>query len=348
MIERVEELDPRAWVAWGIAAATPPLMGRNPFPVAMVFLAAVAVRGVSRRPESESAGWGLIVRLAVAVAVIGVVFNVLTVRAGDLVIVSIPDGAPLLDGDLTWNAAIYGVLSGFGLVTLVLIGSVVGGAMSWTTVVRLLPDRFLGMAVAGSIAFNLIPQTAVAFQEVREAQRARGHRVRSARDLVPLIVPLLNGGIDRAMGLAEVLESRGFGAVMRTSGRWDTWLSGLLLGATGVLAFAAAVGRLGIAMAAGLVIAVLGSVLARWSPRAGGGRTRYREIQLRPADWLVIGAAVVAAGVTLVAERRGPGAVTYEPYPRLHTPDVSIAVLCGLLLLLLPVVLLTGPEPASA
>jgi hypothetical protein len=36
VIGRVDELDPRAWLAWGIAAATPPLLGRNPFPVATV------------------------------------------------------------------------------------------------------------------------------------------------------------------------------------------------------------------------------------------------------------------------------------------------------------------------
>lgn len=347
MIDRVDELDPRAWVAWGIAAATPPLLGRNPFPVAMVFLAAVAVWAVSRRPQTASPGWGLIVRLAVVIAVIGVVFNLATVRAGDLEIVTIPEGVPLVEGDLTWNAAIYGLLSGFGLVTLVLIGSVVGGALNWATVVRLLPDRFLGMAVAGSIAFNLIPQTAVAFQEIREAQQARGHRLRSAGDLVPLIVPLLNGGIDRAMGLAEVLESRGFGAIARPGGRWDAWLGGSLIAATGVFAFASAVGRLWIGLASAAVVALLGAVLARRPAAFVGGRTHYREIRLGRADWLVIAGSACVASVTIVGERVSPGAVTYEPYPRLDVPEVSLPVLVGLLLLFLPALVLAGPESSS-
>lgn len=344
MIRRVDELDPRAWVVWGIGAASAPLVGRNPFPVAMVFLAAVAVWSVSRRPETASPGWGLILRLAVVVAVVGVIFNVLTVRAGDLVIVTIPDGVPLLDGDLTWNAAVYGVLSGFGLVTLVLVGSVVGGALNWATVVRLLPDRFLGMAVAGSIAFNLIPQTAVAFQEIREAQRARGHRVRSARDLVPLIVPLLNGGIDRAMALSEVLESRGFGAIERTGERGSTWLGGLLLTATAVFAFAATGGRTSVTLAAAGVIAVIGVALSRRPSTSEGRRTRYREVRLRPADRLVVVCSLATATATLVGERRMLGAVTYEPYPRLTSPEVSVPVLCGLLLLFAPVLVLAAPD----
>ena len=344
MIRRVDELDPRAWVVWGVAAATTPLIGRNPFPVAMVFLAAVAVWSVSRRPQTAAPGWGLILRLAVVVAVIGVVFNVLTVRAGNLVIVTIPDGVPLLDGDLSWNAAIYGVLSGFGLVTLVLVGSAVGGALNWATVVRLLPERFLGMAVAGSIAFNLIPQTAVAFQEIREAQRARGHRVRSARDLVPLIVPLLNGGIDRAMALAEVLESRGFGAIERNGRRGTTWLGGILLAATAVFAFAVAAGRPWVAVAASAMITVIGVALARRPSVSAGGRTRYREVRLRPADVLVMASSAAAAVITIVSERRMPGAVTYEPYPRLEAPEVSLPVLCGLLLLSAPVLVLAVPD----
>ena len=348
MIGRVDELDPRAWLAWGIAAATPPLLGRNPFPVAMVFLVALAVLSVSRRPETASPGWGLILRLAVVVAAVGVVFNVRTVRAGDLVIGTVPDSVPLLDGELTWNAALYGVLSGFGLVTLVLVGSVVGGALNWVGVVRLLPDRFLGMAVAGSIAFNLVPQTAVAFQEIREAQRARGHRVRSARDLVPLIVPLLNGGIDRAMGMAEVLESRGFGAATRTGGRWDVWLGGTLVAATGVFAFAAAVGRLWIAAASGLLGAGIGLMLARRPATVDGGRTRYREVHLRTADRVVIAASVCAASLAIVGERRWPGALTYEPYPSLDAPEVSLPVLCGLLLLFAPALVLTGPGQTPA
>ena len=348
MIDRVDELDPRAWITWGVAAATPPLLGRNPFPVAMVFLVALATLSISRRAEAASPGWALIFRLAVVVAVIGVLFNVLTVRAGDLVIVELPDRVPLLDGELTWNAAIYGLLSGLGLVTLVLVGSVVGGALNWAAVVRLLPDRFLGAAVAGSIAFNLVPQTAVAFQEIREAQRARGHRVRSARDLVPLIVPLLNGGIDRAMGMAEVLESRGFGAVTRRGGRWDAWLGGMLVAATGVFAFAAAVGRLWIALASGVLAAATGLLLARHSSGVEDGRTRYRAIHLRRADWVVIASSACAASLAIVGGRRWPGAVTYEPYPNLDAPVVSLPVLCGLLLLFAPAFVLTGPGQTPA
>jgi len=168
-------------------------------------------------------------------------------------------------------------------------------------------------------------------------------------DLVPLIVPLLNGGIDRAMALAEVLESRGFGAIERDGGRGTTWLGGMLLASTAVLAFAVTAGRGSVALAALGVIAATGVGLAR-RPRPtadGGGRTRYREVRLRPADWLVGACSVVAGAVTVVGERRMPGAVTYEPYPRLASPDVSVPVLCGLLLLFVPVLVLAPADRAT-
>ena len=46
MAER--RLDPRAWLAWGLAASLPALLGRNPFPLAMVLIAATVSLRVFR------------------------------------------------------------------------------------------------------------------------------------------------------------------------------------------------------------------------------------------------------------------------------------------------------------
>ena len=77
---------------------------------------------------------------------------------------------------------------------------------------RLLPERMAALAVAGSVAWSYLPRTTAALTEIREAQMARGYRPRGIRDAAPLVVPLLAGGLERAMITAEALEARAFGA----------------------------------------------------------------------------------------------------------------------------------------
>src|SRR5581483_6083994 len=91
------------------------------------------------------------------------------------------------------------------------IALTVGMALDWGALLRLLPDRMTSLAVVGAIAWGLAPQTATAFREIREAQAARGHRLRGPRDALPIALPLLAGGLERSFTLAEALEARAFG-----------------------------------------------------------------------------------------------------------------------------------------
>src|SRR4051812_49820711 len=108
-------LDPRAWLAWAFAASLPAMLGRNPWPVAVALLAVVSVRVAWTGRRSNTTSWDFFVKLAVVFAAISVVFNVLTVRTGDRGFVHVPSFVPMLRGELTWNAALYGVLSGIAL-----------------------------------------------------------------------------------------------------------------------------------------------------------------------------------------------------------------------------------------
>ncbi len=74
-----------------------------------------------------------------------------------------------------------------------------------------LPRAFheLGLVVAVGVAF--VPTTITAIHDVREADQARtgGRPVRRGR-LIRQIVPVLENGLERAVTLAESMDSRGF------------------------------------------------------------------------------------------------------------------------------------------
>ena len=95
---------------------------------------------------------------------------------------------------------------------------------------RLLPERMAALAVAGSVAWSYLPRTTAALVEIREAQMARGYRPRGIRDAAPLVIPLLAGGLERAMITAEALEARAFGAPLAPELTPHPWQVASLLG----------------------------------------------------------------------------------------------------------------------
>lgn len=348
---RRKGLDPRAWMAWGLAASVPSMVGRNPWPLLVVLVAAVGVRLTWAPAMTGNRAWGPFVRLAVTFSAIGVLFNALTVRAGDRVLVRLPERLPLVGGALTANAALYGVLSGLALMILVLVGSTVGALIDWPAIARLLPDGLTSVAVAGSIAFAFVPQTTAAFREIREAQAARGHRFRGARDLLPIVVPTLAGGLERATTLAEALESRGFGGAAAGDRRghdWGAYAGAVGLGAAALAAYAFAVEQLALAGGALAVAAgaVAGLLILREQPVVA--RTRYREPAWTWADSGVVAGAAVALVTSVATLAAAPAAFQYEPYPRIESPAIGLLGLAGLLGLLAPTLVAPSPEPSGS
>lgn len=345
-------VDPRAWLLWGIAAAVPPLVGRNPFVLAAVLLAVIGVRAAWAPTVSAVAAWGGILRLAVIFSTIGVLFNVLTVRAGDQPFARIPDGVPIIGGPLTVNALVYGLLSGAATLALVVTGTTVGAVADWPALLRLLPERLTMVAVAGSVAWTFVPQTAAAWREIYEAQLSRGHRPRGVRGLLPLLVPLLAGGLDRALTLAEALESRAFGAPLGAiaaprRGQGVATVLGLTAGVVG--AYLLAAGR-PLPAVLGLMVATLCLGFAARDPgRAGGGerprRTRYRDPVWGWSETTIAGAAGVALAVQIAVLALDPTAFAYDPYPTLPAPGVNLMVLAGLGLLLAPAAVAVAVAP---
>ena len=335
-------LDPRAWLLWGTAAILPALLGRNPFALAATLVAVLGVRAAWAETAAGNprlASWASLARLASIFAAIGALFNLLTVPVGDRVLVEIPAGIPIVGDVLTLNALVYGLLSGLALVVLVLVGTTLGAVLDWAALLRLLPDRLTNLAVAGTVAFVFVPQTTIAFREIREAQAARGFRFRGPRDLVPILVPLLAGGLERAVTLAEALEARAFGAPRPDSASAAGWRNiaialGLASGVTGGYLLATGASRSALIALIGGGVALTAAALDRRGGRVR--RTRYRSADWGRSESIVACASLLAIGAVVAAASRMPEALRYEPYPRLGLPAADPLLLIGLGVLLVP------------
>lgn len=348
-------IDSRAWLLWALAAMVPVLIGRNPLVIGEVLVIVVVVRTAwSARIAVAGLGWFL--RLGAVVLSISVVFNVLTVHAGDRVLTELPGGWPVIGGPLTVNALVYGCVSALALFTLLLIGTTTGALLSWMDLFRLLPLRLAPIAVAGSVTWAFLPHTATAFRHIREAQTLRGHRVRTGRDLLPLIVPLLAGGLERSLTTAEALEGRGFGASVTRGGgpERSSWplrlgmviaLVALVAGAYCLLAGFGFVSIVLLASGAGMLTAVL-VLPARGGRAVTGTRTRYREAPWRRSDSFVSGMAALVLIVVVSRNLISPASFRFEPYPVLVVPHVDLGLMVALAALLAPAMLAAAIDGA--
>lgn len=329
-------LDPRAWLVWAAGATVPVTLGRNPF-VVLTTLAAVAGVRVAWAGAGQDR-WGGLVRLAAIFALVGAMFNLLTAPAGGQVLVAVPGGVPLLGDALTWNALAYGLLAGVALLTLVMVGATLGVTMDWPHLLRLLPGSLSTFALAGSIAWTLVPGTEAALRDIREAQRVRGYRPRGGRGFGPLVVPLVAGGLERAWTLGEALEARGFGAVSARSRAGEWWRTGAVVVAlTAALsgAYAVSSGEWVPALAAVPVVAALVWAVSR--PGTGEVRpTRYRLTVWTWREGVVVASGIVALAGTAVTRWVVPAGLTYDPYPDLGWPVVSLPLLLAVACLLAP------------
>jgi energy-coupling factor transport system permease protein len=333
-------LDPRAWLLWAVAASVPPLLGRNPWPLAATLLAVLGV-WAAWSVGAAGARWRPLFRLALVLGAVSILFNVLTAHVGDLVFATLPESWPIIGGPLTWNAFIFGLLSATAILILVTISATLGATLDWSAMMRLLPHRMAPLAVAGAVAWAYLPRTTVALAEIREAQMARGYRPRGPRDASPLVLPLLAGGLERAMMTAEALEARAFGAPLSPADSPRLWQVAVLLGGfvaalTG--AFCLALGQ--VPAAAGLlVLAALllaGGFLSGRAPASALRRTRYRDPIWEWPEWIVSAAALAVLAIQIVVLVLDPSAFRYEPYPTLTPPAINLPLLATLGLLLTP------------
>jgi len=333
-----QRVNPVAWVAWAGAAALLVVTTRNPLYLLLATAALTAVLLSLDRRSVAQAAWGTVLRVGAVVAAVSVLFNLLTVHTGDRVLAHLPDAIPIVGGPVTLNALVYGLVSALAIFDLLLLAAAFSAAVDRAALLRLVPGPLAAVGVAAIIGLSIFPQTLRAVREVREAQMARGFRIRSIRDVPPLLVPVLTLGLEHAFDLAEAMESRAFGAgrLARIPARWA------IVGVAVAAVAAVAVG-LGYRFAAAVfLVPVVALIVA--VRRGAHGRSRYRALTWDWSDAAVLATATL--GALLVVASIATAALSYSPYPRLTWPSFAPAPGVAGLLIAAPALLPHGRRPA--
>jgi energy-coupling factor transport system permease protein len=340
-----ETFHPVAWLVWLAAAVLPPLTTRNPLYLGLTLLAA-AVNFIALGQDSSTArGWSALVRLGALLWLLTIPFTALTNHYGDIVLFSLPDSWPIIGGPITLESLLYGLTGGLALIGLLLIFATFNLAVDQARLLRMAPPFVYQAGVVAAIAVAFVPQMAASWQDIREAQQVRGHKFRGIRDLLPLIMPLLVTGLERAMQLAESMEARGFGGAVAATASQRTAGQAAILG--GLAALGVGLAGWGFwpaqrPLAVLLIAAGLG--LIAWSFRIQGRRVRrssYRHWVWGRIDRLVLAVSLVSALIWLAAWLLRGEWLFYYPYPPYSPwPTFHLALGVALMLLAVPGVLL--------
>jgi energy-coupling factor transport system permease protein len=342
-----------AWWVWALGLATAASFTTNPL-VLLTLIGVASVVVLARRSEQP---WGASFRIYVGVAVVIVVTRVLFRvlfgggSDGGVVLVDLPEvplpgwvlGLRLL-GPLTREALLAGTYDGLRLATIVICVGAANALANPKRLLRSVPAALHEVGTALVVAVTMLPQMVESARRVRSAQALRAGDPRRSGRLRRYLVPVLEDALERSLGLAAGMDTRGYG---RSAGapRGERRLTGalMLLGLCGV-----AVGvYAGLDHTAPRVLAtpmlVLGVAAAVSGLVLAGrrvGRTRYR-----PDPWRWPELAVMACGVATaligwwVSQHQ-----ILVAYPGLASfPQVTLAALVGCLIGLLPAVV--APEP---
>jgi energy-coupling factor transport system permease protein len=199
-------MHPVAWMLWLVGVLIALSVTRNPLYLVLV-LGCVGITLASLRGRTQRVAPTMPVspvRFGLLVVALSALFNAGTAHVGRGVLVRLPEVLPLIGGPVTLEALVFGALNGLVLTGIYTAFVVLNQALPVRSLIRFIPRAFFPVAVVVSIALSFAPTTLRHFQQIREAQAIRGHRVRGLRDWLPLFLPLLVGGLERALQLAAL------------------------------------------------------------------------------------------------------------------------------------------------
>lgn len=309
---------------------------RNPFYLLVMLLVLFVLDTALRHTATEGEAPMPIspITFSIVVTVLSALFNSLMNHYGDTPLFALPGFLPLLGGPVTMEAIAYGATNGLVISILFTAFNIINRALPIRALIQFIPRAFYPMAVVISIAVTFVPTTLRQFERIREAQAVRGHRIRGLRDWVPLFMPLLIGGLERALQLAEAMTARGFASadeavydaklralvVLGLVSLLGGWLMSLVWGLSWLSG--------GILLCSGLL---MGGVL--WQIRRRVPRTSYRRETWHLHDSVVAVAVGAMAGILLVdgLPMVAHDTLFYSAYPRLSLPPFDAVIGIALL-----------------
>lgn len=331
------------WLLWALAGATAVQLAPNPLYVLVVVAVAWVVVEAHGLGGPFARAFPVLVGLAVAFGVMRTVLTAATTHGGDDVLLTTPSftlpevlGGFTVGGTIETAVVVHAAAESLVIVGIIAVFAAFNAVASHYELVQAAPRAFHELGLVVVIALAFVPSIITAVHDVGEADRARtGGRVVRRGRLLRRLVPVLESGLERAVTLAESLDSRGFAhRPPVTRERAAGWCGALaLLALAG--AFVALVARagttalvLGVAGAAGVVTATV--LVSGVSARA-----RYRPRRMRVADWAVVAASLGAPALLGALSIAGSSSLTW-PVDPLAFPTADVLPLLALLALLAP------------
>jgi energy-coupling factor transport system permease protein len=332
------------WLTWAVSAGASVQLAPSPVYVALVIAVAALVVSVHGLDTPFARTFPTLLTVGVTFALLRMVLTVATTHggAGPTIFTtpefSLPDalGGFTVGGSVELEILLQSAVEGFAVVGVMAVFGAFNAVVSHYELVQSAPRAFYELGVVMIVALAFVPSTVGAIASVREADRARtGGRVVRRGRLVRLVVPILETGLERAVRLAESMDSRGFGrgrasARERLSG-WCGFASLLALGG----AFVALVGDarlvaviLGLVGAIGLALAVL--VASKQTTRG-----RYRPRRLTASDRAFIAVSLAAPGLLALLTVLGDESLSWGASP-LRWPAFHVLPTLAIGLLLAP------------
>lgn len=331
-----------AWLGWLIAGLVVISSTRNP-----VYLIIFDLILLILQSSIKQTGRNLPIttlKFAASVLVLSTLFNMVISRFGETVLLRIPAQIPLLSGPVTLEAVIFGFTNGLVLTGMFTLFTIINRVLPIQVIVRLIPRFLQPVALVTTIALTFIPATQKQFAAIREAQAIRGQRIQRLSDWLPLFIPLLIGGLERSMQIAEAMTARGFSASSKKKAPLVVPLLSViaLLLITGgwLLQLTGRFGQIGIVLIlVGFVFLIILFIFRSRQIR----KTRYREEIWSRFSTIQIAAVLLAAGLFLFLSP-GSASLVYEVYPRAYFPPVAVVQSAALLVFLVPLFQLNGSD----
>lgn len=188
----IHSLDPRSKLAFAIIITIISLLFNNIIPLLIIFLALVPCFIIGKIMMRWFIALKSLTFLAIFIIIIDTLFLNFTFG-------------------VAMTIRLYVLISAFSLFFL----TVHPDDLSQSLIQMKVP---FSIAFALSLAIRFVPTLAQEAQNIREAQMVRGlelqkgNILKKVRNFIPIIIPLIILSIQRAMIVAESLESRGFGA----------------------------------------------------------------------------------------------------------------------------------------
>lgn len=329
-----------AWIGWLLAALVALSTTRNPLYILLILLCIAIVSLTLRSREDTAAPFVSPLRFTLVVVSLSALFNAAISHFGETILFHLPGQIPLIGGPITLEALVYGTITGLVLTGIFGSFTVLNQALPVRKLIRLVPRAFFPVAVVTSIAITFIPNTTRQYKQIREAQALRGHRLRGVGDWLPMVIPLLVGGLERAMQLAEAMTSRGFAsgeAPGSDTRQRSVMLAGLMILLSGWLLrlnndlriVGTVLMSLGVASVLGMLVFIGRSV----------PRTTYIREAWKGLDWLVsLGAVIVLATFLFPLPWVDKSTLHYQVYPLISLPGFDLRIGGAILGLLIPAI----------